>query len=147
MPFQNLIYLKLDRSKENIFCYSHIFIIFEALILYLEHKGRLILAKLAKIDFDDIVAREARENCYWNACISCSCCTCGRSQITWVLLPHKDYKRGEREDGRYGVWFSISFIDLCVLPLLPIHSSNNHFGSIFHHLVIMISVVSLHLGS
>ena len=64
MPFQNLIYLKLDRSKENIFCYSHIFIIFEALILCLEHKGRLILAKLAKTDFDDIVAREARENCY-----------------------------------------------------------------------------------
>ena len=64
MPFQNLIYLKLDRSKENIFFHPHIFIIFEALILYLEHKGRLILAKLAKIDFDDIVAREARENCY-----------------------------------------------------------------------------------
>ena len=37
--------------------------IFEALILYLEHKGRLILAKLAKIDFDDIVARKARETC------------------------------------------------------------------------------------
>ena len=25
--------------------------------------------------------------------------------------------------------FSISFTYLCVLPLLPVHSSNNHFGS------------------
>ena len=25
--------------------------------------------------------------------------------------------------------FSIFFIDLCVLPLLPVHSSSNHFGS------------------
>ena len=43
MSFQYLIYLKLDRSEENVFCYSHVFIIFEALILYMEHKGRQYL--------------------------------------------------------------------------------------------------------
>ena len=29
-------------GQENVFWYSHIFIIFKALILYLEHKGRLV---------------------------------------------------------------------------------------------------------
>ena len=42
MSFQYLLYLKLDRSEENIFCYSQIFTIFEALIPYVEHKGRPI---------------------------------------------------------------------------------------------------------
>ena len=46
MSFQHLLYLKLDRSEENVFCYSQIFIIFEALIPYLEHKGRLIFNPL-----------------------------------------------------------------------------------------------------
>ena len=41
MPFQYILYLKVDRSEENVFLYSHIFIIFEVLILYLEHKRRL----------------------------------------------------------------------------------------------------------
>ena len=39
MSFQYLLYLKLDSSEENVFWYSHIFIIFEAQISYLEHKG------------------------------------------------------------------------------------------------------------
>ena len=42
MQFQYLLYLKLDRSEENEFGYFHVFITFEALIPYLEHKERLI---------------------------------------------------------------------------------------------------------
>ena len=41
MSFQYLLYLNLDRS-EKVFWYSNIFIIFEALISYLEVKWRLI---------------------------------------------------------------------------------------------------------
>ena len=41
MPLQYSLYLKLDRSEENAFLCFHIFIIFEAMILYLEHKRRL----------------------------------------------------------------------------------------------------------
>ena len=44
--------------------------------------------------------------------------------------------------------FSISFIDLRILPLLPIHSSNNHFGSsIFSPRCYDLSLSSLHLDS
>ena len=32
MSFQYLLYVKLDRSEENVFWYSHNFIIFKALI-------------------------------------------------------------------------------------------------------------------
>ena len=51
MPFQYLLYLKLDRSEENIFWYSQIFIIFEALIPCLEHKGRLTFKNVWMLPF------------------------------------------------------------------------------------------------
>ena len=41
--FQYVLYLKLERSEKNVFWYSHIFIIFKALVPYLEHKGELML--------------------------------------------------------------------------------------------------------
>ena len=44
--------------------------------------------------------------------------------------------------------FSISFVDLCVFPLLPVHSSNNHFGSsIFSLGYYDLALFSLHLDS
>ena len=43
---------------------------------------------------------------------------------------------------------SISFIDLCVLPLLPIYSSNSHFGSSILSLGYYdLALISLHLDS
>ena len=40
------------------------------------------------------------------------------------------------------------FIDLCVLPLLPVHSSSNHFGSrIFSLGNYDLALFSLHLDS
>ena len=41
MSFQYLLYLKLNSWEENAFWCSHISIIFEILMSYLEHKGRL----------------------------------------------------------------------------------------------------------
>ena len=44
--------------------------------------------------------------------------------------------------------FIISFIDLCVLPPLLVHSSNNHSGSIIFSLGYYdLALFSLHLGS
>ena len=104
MSFQYLIYLKLERLEENVFWHSHIFIIFEALKAYMEQKGRLIFKNWLS-DFDDINEEKqekiAAEMLVWDAVVG----LCVQSQISWVLLPHKDYRRGEGEDGRCGGWF------------------------------------------
>ena len=80
MLFLYLLYLKIDRSEEKLFWYSHIFIIFEALIPYLEHKGSLtfknvwillfrhcLLTILAMQNFAWIIlAQKKFQNVFWN---------------------------------------------------------------------------------
>ena len=51
MSFQYLLYLKLDRQEEIILRYSHIFIIFGALIQQLEHEGGLIFKNVQVLLF------------------------------------------------------------------------------------------------
>ena len=44
--------------------------------------------------------------------------------------------------------FYISFIDLCVLPLLPVHSNNNHFSfSLFSPGYYVLTLLTIHLDS
>ena len=61
MSFQCLIYLKLERSEENVFWHSHVFIIFEALKPYLEQKGRLIFKNWLRVTLMTLMKRSKRK--------------------------------------------------------------------------------------
>ena len=60
MSFQYLLYLKLDRSEENVFWHSNDFIIFEALISCLEHKGRLIFKNWLRLTLMTLMERNEK---------------------------------------------------------------------------------------
>ena len=56
---------------------------------------------MTKIDFDD-TDEEKQDKIAAEMLVHDSCCTCGRSQISEVHLPYKDYRRGEKEDRSCG---------------------------------------------